>query len=441
MARDLIIANHREVYARLDTRQPAATRAMWRQAGFDVSQVALAWQGDDKTVVLSQPPSAWLLGHLSATLGYRDLEVLAPRAPGDSLCRDLIADEALLAALVARARAATPPRVGLYGATAEAAALRVALEARGATLAWPELPAPDAAWVAAHYGSKLGFRDLFAALEAPTRALRIGLPPGFSCDGPDGVTGVVAGLLAQGRGCVVKGNRGLAGFETLMLDGVDRAGALAALGERLASWSASSYVVEERVAVAPGHPLAYPSIDAVIEPGGRTRLRPLTAMRIDAGGMFQGVALGALDLPGDQAERIRGYAMAVGALLAGHGYVGHFDLDFIVARDGTLFVNEANLRRTGATHVLDLHDRLGLDERCLLFSRQGGPALAGLAAARFHALVDQRAYRASAREGLIVVASQSIEQGRGGFGLVSVAADHAGAEAQQRDLVAALDAG
>jgi len=35
------------------------------------------------------------------------------------------------------------------------------------------------------------------------------------------------------------------------------------------------------------------------------------------------------------------------------GYRGYFDLDFIVARNGKVYVNESNVRRTGGTHVFE----------------------------------------------------------------------------------------
>jgi len=74
-------------------------------------------------------------------------------------------------------------------------------------------------------------------------------------------------------------------------------------------------------------------------------------MRVSEKGIFGGVEISEKSLPGRVASRIIDIGYLIGEQYADDGYRGYFDVDYIIGKNGALYVNESNVRVTGGTHV------------------------------------------------------------------------------------------
>jgi len=426
----IVIANHREVFASIDSKQDANVRKKWRETGFDVCLQGTFWGGDNKLVILPVEPSSWFVSHVTNTLQLKNTEFLSPKHATDSICDDILVDERILDALRAKAGtcSSSVPHVNLYSATHESYQLRSALDDRGIHLYWPEHPVSSSVWTISHFGSKAGSRALFYELLTKDKETTIRFPRGYICDNLSEMLDTVLGFAAEGTDCVIKGNRGISGFENLYVPAKEvclrREGLLSAVTSSVGQWSSRSYVVEQKVSTDSGVLFTYPSIDAVIGKDGETIAKGITLMRISPTGKFEGLIQDNRLIPVDIRATIEYFNITLGSILSSHGYRGHYDIDFVLSEDRVLFVTEVNLRRTGGSHVLDIKRMLSLTNRCLLsVGRYSHPHLETTNLTCFYRAADSCSYDPSTQTGLVFVSPRALEEGRATISFIAIGYD------------------
>jgi len=74
-------------------------------------------------------------------------------------------------------------------------------------------------------------------------------------------------------------------------------------------------------------------------------------MRVDNNGIYKGQEMHETVLPERLAARIVDTGFFIGEQYAAAGYRGYFDVDFVAAKNGEIYVTESNARRTGGTHM------------------------------------------------------------------------------------------
>lgn len=75
-------------------------------------------------------------------------------------------------------------------------------------------------------------------------------------------------------------------------------------------------------------------------------------------GNFQGVEIGHEVFSEEVERKIRKITRAIGEAFSDFGYRGFFEVDMQAAQDGEIYCLEANMRRTGGTHVFQGIKRL-----------------------------------------------------------------------------------
>jgi hypothetical protein len=95
---------------------------------------------------------------------------------------------------------------------------------------------------------------------------------------------------------------------------------------------------------------SWPSVDFVITPQRRVEFRQLSMMRI-TDHAYDGIVIPAREAaPGLLTDLVR-YGRAIGQWWARRGYVGWYDVDGGITKDGRLILTEMNARCTGGTPV------------------------------------------------------------------------------------------
>ncbi|MEU6062627.1 peptide ligase PGM1-related protein [Streptomyces sp. NPDC047097] len=189
-------------------------------------------------------------------------------------------------------------------------------------------PTARALRAASVLNTKSGFREA-------ARELGIRVPEGGVCD-QAGLRSLAARMVAAYGEVVVKPDRSAGGHGLVFHSAASPA--LPAAGPGLEG----GWVVEERVDVA--H-----SVSVQLDTGPRGCAVVYSGeMRVEHGA-FTGYE-SPLHGPAAAARaELEEWGLRLGGLLAREGYAGPFSVDAVVTRDGTLFANESNVRRTATT--------------------------------------------------------------------------------------------
>lgn len=353
MYRTLVVANTAEAFLSLIQRYGvAADRERRLRAEHCLGDRALLWDGDGKVVVTSLPAAH--CHYLTSSLSYRHILNLYPVVPSPSLCTDILHDSRLFAQVREVLGGGAEVQLLSYVASDELYPLIHALEVSGVRLRLVETPGLAGVMAARRFDTKSGFRAMCS--EWATRCSSLRLPAGEACFSYEEAAHIAASLLATGRPCVCKADRGESGIGLVWLDPSSSKPDTDAIEQRLRrepAFGDDPIVVEGVIPQPPEAPpgLASPSIEAYVSPGGDVSITYPCLQLFDSIGSFSGVLIDRRRLGSRVLEEMETVATFIGSELAGLGYVGHFDLDFVLDPYGTLYVVEGNPRRTGGTHV------------------------------------------------------------------------------------------
>jgi hypothetical protein len=81
-------------------------------------------------------------------------------------------------------------------------------------------------------------------------------------------------------------------------------------------------------------------------------------MRMSSKGVFGGVEINKDVVTDRQEARMIDTGFFIGEKYAAAGYRGYFDVDFIAAKNGEIYVSESNVRRTGGTYAYEMTEEL-----------------------------------------------------------------------------------
>ena len=319
---------------------------------------SLLWCGASKLVVTSLPVEPGHLRYLQGAMGYRRLENLWPASPTESLCEDILREDALRARIVSRLRGAgAVPLISFVG-SAQVLAVAEALRREDLEVYTPECPPADRLWVRDYLDSKAGFREFFSNMQPPLDGVR--LPQGAVGRDTAQAAHLAATFLEQGRACLCKPNNSQSGVGFLILRpgelAGDGAGVRRSIQARLDAnpqMTCDCIVVEELIDMDPRVGGGSPSIEMRVpaDPAQDVEFMYLCGQILTPKGYFFGVEM-YRDVLGPELERsLEEVGRRVAREVRRAGYVGVFDMDLVVGRDGGVYAVEINTRRTGGTHA------------------------------------------------------------------------------------------
>ncbi|GAA0734381.1 ATP-grasp domain-containing protein [Dactylosporangium roseum] len=324
---------------------PAGRRAALAEA-FAQQDQALFWRPTDKLIITEVPIAelAWQCDFL----GLPQVSNLSPRPLTGNLFRDILADEPLMRALLDHAGERRRIRLIPHTTTAElwdfaeAASARLSIDI--------ELPesSPDQR-LRDLADTKSGLRSLVEG-RGLARA-KAGIAEGAVCAGIAEAVEVAGRMLAEGRPCIVKPDRGEASVGLLIVRTAAQAAELPTVLRRSPYFARDEpIVVEEWVH---GEGVVFPSVEFVVEAGREPYLTHVCHMLFGEPTQVLGnVTSAELRLEPWYGGFVAS-ASVLAAQLRDQGYRGHFGIDAVARPDGTLAMLDLNARRTGSTHLHD----------------------------------------------------------------------------------------
>jgi hypothetical protein len=177
---------------------------------------------------------------------------------------------------------------------------------------------------------------------------------------------------------------------------------------------------------------AFPSVDARVSSNGDIFIEAVNAMIIrhaESEVEFLGCVVGKGLFTSAQAETLRSFTLTAAQILRSFGYVGWFDIDYILSPNGMITATEANLRSTSIRYMIEIGKRIfgnGFDAVAALRSNDKyiRRNLLGLNYQDIKIVLKNLLYPISGkRRGVIISECMRSKYGRGKFGYCIVGAN------------------
>lgn len=297
-------------------------------------------------------------GYAKNLLKIKNFINLSPKKIGDSLSDAILEDENLLNEIVNTIK--TNPKIRLisYATTPEFSNLIKYLKNLKLKFLTPEMPGLGNGWTGPFFDSKSGFRQgvNYVGGNFPE------MPEGIICDGIEEVKSWAEYfLIKENSGCVIKCNRGLAGagLKIIKRNDIKDKSIREYLNDTLTDnyWRKDTVVVERFIESDNKICGGFPNIEMKID-GNGVETKYYCGMRVTDQGEFRGVEIGKKAVPLFVKRVLRRAGIKYGQFLKKAGYQGYYEIDWVIDKDKNLYPVEANLRRTGGTHVYEAALRL-----------------------------------------------------------------------------------
>jgi len=313
--------------------------------------------GDDNVLfITSKAVSRQFLEYYTKLFGNKNFRVLVTKFYSGAICDDILRDGEVFDAIVRAGNGSKRLMMIAYSTTFQFLKLVEAVRDRGVSVFTPESPEEEDAWTVNFYGSKSGIRQLSGASSA--REPDFKMAEGLICAHIEDAARIAAKRYLKDDGVVLKTNKGHSGAGLLIYRPGDLPKdystcekiILKALGSD-AYWQKFPIVIEEYIQVNQSVGGGSPSVEFRIYKSGKIDYLYFCGMRIDKHGIFRGVEISQDVLSPKIATQIVDTGFFIAEQYASNGYRGFFDVDFVAARNGTMYVTESNVRRTGGTYV------------------------------------------------------------------------------------------
>ncbi len=308
---------------------------------------------DDRILITPFPLEKEFMNDSLQVLAVKNVLNFSPRKIDESICEAIEKDQSLFQRIVEVIKKNPGLIIHSDVATPEFVNLVKKLRKMGLKFRTPELPLEGYEWTTSYFDSKAGFRDIVPYLGEGFPAM----PKGVACDSFVETIGWARHFLKTSDGFVLKSNRGWSGAGLRIvskndLQGKDLESELRHIFRAEPFWTKDTYVIEEflkpDISICGGAP----NIEARVTEKAVEPLYPCS-MRITPHGVFKGIEIGQGAVPQLLSKKMSGWARQFGKLLHKFNYRGYYEIDFVAAKKG-IFPIEANIRRTGGTHVYEL---------------------------------------------------------------------------------------
>ena len=313
--------------------------------------------------VLPKHVSQEFIDYYFSVFGKKELRVLVPKSHSGVICEDIMKDEALMQELVKAANGQKRLVLKSYTASQQFLDLVRTLRDKGLTIFTPESPEEEDAWTVNFYGSKSGIRQLSQQSRAAEPDLM--MPEGIVVSGIIDAARIAANKYIKERGVVIKTNKGHSGAGVLIIrDGelpTEYAACQRAILDKLKKdsyWDLFPIVVESFISVNKTVGGGFPNVEFKILKNGHVEFLYYCGMRVNEQGVFAGVEIQNEVISDQAGARMVDTGFFIGEKYREAGYRGYFDVDFVAAKNGQLYVTESNVRRTGGSHVYHIAEEL-----------------------------------------------------------------------------------
>lgn len=373
------------------------------------------------TFITAKPLNPDFVDYYKKLCMVRDLEILVPKSHSGLLCEDILNDKKIMKRLLELGKEYKRLNITAYSTTSYLLKLIEKLKESGVEVRTSEAPNKADAWTVNFYGSKSGIRQLTQINGAIRADLK--MPDGVVTSGIIDAAGIAANKYIKEGGVVIKTNKGHSGAGVLIFHKGDLPKRFVECEEKILEilkkdlyWEKFPIVVESLVIPNPRIGGGFPNAEFFIRKDGEVEFLYYCGMRVDTMGVFGGVEIGEAVLPKRVASRVTDIGYLIGEQFSNDGYRGYFDVDFIAAKGGAVYVSESNVRVTGGTHVYEAGKELaGRDftKKSYVLSNNMYtiPSKKTFTFKKLHERMKQILFSRKTREGMVICSSNLLADG------------------------------
>jgi hypothetical protein len=310
---------------------------------------------NDAIFISPRPIKDAFMTYHQQVFGEKHIQILVPKTHTGEICEDIINDNDVIEELIKAANSVKKLTLISYSTSPQFFHLVSVLQKKGITVYTPESPDVSSAWTVNFFGSKSGIRQLAQKSGAIEPDFKIA--DGLICASTYDAAMIAANKYIKEDGVVIKTNKGHSGAGVLLMRPGDLPKEYEACEKAIHTilkkdkyWEEFPIVIEDLLTVNPAIG-GFPNVEFKIQKSGKIEFLYYCAMRVDKNGIYKGQEIHDSVLPERLAARVIDTGFFIGEQYAAAGYRGYFDVDFVAAKNGEIYVTESNARRTGGTHM------------------------------------------------------------------------------------------
>lgn len=312
---------------------------------------------DDRILVTPLPIDNDFFSDIKKIFHYKNVFFINPKKTKESICQAIIEDKKTFQLLIEIIKKNPKIRISAYVVTEEFLQLIEKLKSQNLDFYVEDIPEKDSLWTTSYFDSKAGFRQALNNLSLPS----LKMSTGYICQSKKEVINWAKYFINNKKSFVIKANYGLAGAG---LQIINKGTSLANLESTIDKifqqelfFKKDLVVVEQYIEPDINIAGGAPSVEMRII-DDKVKYLYSCGMRVSPKGVFLGIELGKNSLPKKIEKELLTAGKIFGNFLLKMNYKGFFDIDFVYGKDNRNYALEANLRRTGGTHIYEAAKRL-----------------------------------------------------------------------------------
>jgi len=335
-------------------------RLFWTQYDTFDSNRALLYGNDNKIIITSSPIHRQHLDNMKVLMGWKNTHNIVPKNASHSISEDCTKDIHLKNEIIRIIK--KNPGISLipYRLTPQFQKLIHFLREKKLNFDTPETIPEEKQFILNYFNTKRGFRHLWYLSQADNPPF-VQIPEGFITQNKKEALDAAWWFKQQGQSFVMKYNSGTQGIGIELINNRELPNDKKRFDIHMKNvlkdkmWSEPMIIIEK--AISPNEKAASisPSVEIYIDPKGNVSPSYVSdqILALDKR-TFRGIYIYP-ELMTDQSI-VKTFAAGIkfGKKLAEYGYRGVFDIDLIRSTNNQIYAVEANLRRTGGTHLHEL---------------------------------------------------------------------------------------
>ncbi len=324
------------------------------------SNRAVLYGDDNKTIVTAYAIYKPHFEDIKKLMGWKEVYNVSPQKPTYSISEDCIKDTFLRNTLVGIIK--NNPGVALipYRLTPQFQKLIHYLKTQDLSFKTPETIAEEKQFILNYFNTKRGFRHLWH-LSGAENAPHIQIPQGFITQNKKEAIDGAWWFKQRDESFVIKYNSGTQGIGVQLIDRKTLPSEKRIFEKHMRNllkdkmWSEPIIIIEKAIPSNDKEESVSPSLEVYIDPNG-TVSPSYVSDQIMANDKrtFRGIYIYPELMTDPFIKKAFESGVKFGKALAKYGYRGVFDIDLMRSKHNELFAVEANLRRTGGTHLHEL---------------------------------------------------------------------------------------
>ncbi len=377
-------------------------------------------------LILPSAPEPDFVNYYFNVFGKRQMQILVPKIHTGEICEDILKDQTIISQINQTASLSQKLEIISYSTSSQFLHLVKELKEKFSNITTPEAPEEEDAWTVNFFGSKSGIRQL--AQQSGTHEPDFKMAEGLICMGIEDAAKIAANMYVNEDGVVIKTNKGHSGAGVLIFRPGDLpreyTSCVVTILDQFTKesyWNKFPIIIEKYIQTNISIGGGFPNVEFKILKNGRIEFLFFGGMRVTKEGVYKGMDIGNDSLSDRIAARIVDTGFYLAENLLKEGFRGHFDVDFIAAKNGELYVTESNVRRTGATHVYYsslalfgknfMHETYSLSNNLYQITTEN----INWNFRKLYQALESILFNKSTNEGLVIVGVNLLTQGRFGY--------------------------